>query len=69
MHLAHKLGVDLAQRMMSLGADKIIAAAKIANKPEHNPQQEQEDEEITFTRDLFVLASLACGVFCLIRKW
>ena len=44
MHLAHKLGVDLAQRMMSLGADKIIAAAKIANKPEHNPQQEQEDE-------------------------
>jgi len=39
MHLAHKLGVDVAQQMMSQGADKIIAAAKISNKPEHNPQQ------------------------------
>ena len=65
MHLAHKLGVDVAQQMMSQGADKIIAAAKISNKPEHNPQQEQE----SFMRDLFVLASLSCGVFCLIRNW
>lgn len=39
MHLAHGLGVDLAERMMAKGADKIITAAKIANKPENNPQQ------------------------------
>ena len=39
MHLAHALGVDLAKKMQSAGADKIISAAKIANKPENNPQQ------------------------------
>ena len=39
MHLAHALGVDLAKKMQRAGADKIISAAKIANKPENNPQQ------------------------------
>ena len=39
MHLSHALGVDLAKKMQSAGADKIISAAKIANKPENNPQQ------------------------------